>query len=338
MKNDGQSHGRPEEMKAAAGRRSVAVVIFPGFELLDASGPLCAFNLATEMHGANYDVNVVSVSGGKVDGNGGVSILSEKASPLRKDDTVIIVGSPDAHIEGMNDDALRAVQLLSKGTRRLASVCTGAFVLAEAGLLDGRRATTHWRYAAALQRRFPSVKVDADRIYVKDGDIWTAAGISAGIDLALAMIEEDCGLETSKAVARELVVYHRRTGGQSQFSTVLELEPPAGRIRNALAFAREHLHENLTVERLAEAACVSPRQFQRLFVAETGNTPAYAVERLRLEVAMPRVEEGDEPLSAIARSVGFGDLNRMRRSFIRMFGRSPQDLRRNAREPILTRH
>ena len=338
MKSSRPSRSRPVDTKTAGVRRSIAVVVFPGFELLDASGPLCAFNLASEMHCANYDVRVVSVDGGKVDGSCGVSILSERASALRKDDTAIIVGSPTSHIEGMNGDALRAVQLLSKATRRLASVCTGAFVLAEAGLLDGKRATTHWRYAAALQRRFPRVKVDADRIYVKDGDIWTAAGISAGIDLALAMIEEDCGVETSKAVARDLVVYHRRPGGQSQFSTMLELEPPAGRVRNALAFARDHLHENLNVDRLAEAACVSPRQFQRLFVTETGDTPAHAVERLRVEVAKPRVEEGNEPLTAIARSVGFGDLNRMRRSFVRVFGRSPQDLRRAARDPVATNH
>jgi transcriptional regulator GlxA family with amidase domain len=231
----------------------------------------------------------------------------------------------------MNAEALRVVQRLSEGARRVASVCTGAFVLAEAGLLDGKRATTHWRYAATLQRRFPSIKVDADRIYVRDGEIWTSAGISAGIDLALAMIEEDCGVEVSKAVARDLVVYHRRPGGQSQFSTMLELEPPAGRIRNALAFAREHLHEHLTIERLAEAACVSPRQFQRLFTTETGDTPAHAVERLRVEAAKPRVEDGEEPLAAIARSVGFGDANRMRRSFVRMFGRSPQDIRRALR-------
>jgi transcriptional regulator GlxA family with amidase domain len=290
------------------------------------------------MHQASYRVRVVSADGGRVDGSCGVSILASKAGSLSHDDTVIVVGSPTSHLEGMNTDALKTVQRLSKGARRVASVCTGAFVLAEAGLLDGKRATTHWRYAATLQRRFPSVRVDADRIYVKDGETWTSAGISAGIDLALAMIEEDFGLEVSKAVARDLVVYHRRPGGQSQFSTMLELEPQAGRIRNALAFAREHLHERLTIDMLAEAACVSPRQFQRLFTTRTGDTPARAVERLRVEVAKPRVEEGDESLAAIARSVGFGDANRMRRSFVRIFGRSPQDIRRSSRFPAEMRH
>jgi len=317
--------------------RSVAIVIFPGFELLDASGPLCAFTLATSMHGANYRVRIVSVTGGSVQGASGVSIDADEARESDSEDTVIVVGSPASHLEGVNADALSAVQLLSRRARRVASVCTGAFILAEAGLLDGKQATTHWRYVATLQKRFPKVKVDADRIYTKDGKIWTSAGITAGIDLALAMIEEDFGSSVSKSVARDLVVYHRRPGGQSQFSAVLELEPQAGRIRNALAFAREHLHERLTIEMLAEAACVSPRQFQRLFTMETGDTPARAVERLRVEVAKPRIEEGSEPLSSIARSVGFGDANRMRRSFVRVFGRSPQDMRRGSGSPSRAR-
>lgn len=248
--------------------------------------------MAVQVYRANYKVSVVSVDGGRVDGSCGVSILSDKANSLANDDTVIVVGSPTSHLEGTNTDALTAVRRLSNGARRIAGVCTGAFVLAEAGLLDGKRSTTHWRFAGELQRRFPNTRVDADRIYVKDGGIWTSAGISAGIDLALAMIEEDCGSEVSKAVARDLVVYHRRPGGQSQFSTMLELEPPAGRIRNALAFAREHLHERLTIGRLAQAASISPRQFQRLFATETGDTPARAVERPRVEVAKPRMRRG----------------------------------------------
>ena len=331
MKNSKRSPRRVPNSTAKS-PRSVAIVAFPGFELLDASGPLCAFSLAAQMYQADYVVSVVSSEGGLISGSCGVSVLSSKVGRLSSYDTVIVVGSPTLPLEGTSEDALVLVQLLSRSARRVASVCTGAFVLAEAGLLDGKQATTHWRYVATLQRRFPTVKVDADRIFVKDGEIWTSAGISAGIDLALAMIEEDCGLELSKSVARDLVVYHRRPGGQSQFSTVLELEPPAGRVRNALAFAREHLHERLTIGRLAEAACVSPRQFQRLFVSEIGDSPARVIERLRVEVAKPRVEVGNEPLSAIARSVGFGDANRMRRSFVRVFGRSPQDIRRSSRD------
>jgi transcriptional regulator GlxA family with amidase domain len=211
------------------------------------------------------------------------------------------------------------------------SVCTGAFLLAEARLLDGRRATTHWRYAANLQREFPRVKVESDRIFVKDGSVWTSAGITAGIDLALALIEEDLGIDVSRAVARELVVYHRRSGGQSQFSALLELEPESDRIRRALAFARDHLAEPLSVERLAAAAGIGPRQFSRAFRAETGETPARAIERLRTEAARLRVEAETEPIEQIAAAAGFADPERMRRAFVRRFGQPPQALRRAAR-------
>ena len=215
--------------------------------------------------------------------------------------------------------------------RRVASVCTGAFILAAAGLLDGRAATTHWRHAAALQRHYPRVRVDGDRIFIRDGAVWTSAGITAGIDLALALIEADLGRDTARAAAGQLVVYHRRPGGQSQFSELLALDPPSDRIRQALGFARAHLHEPLPVERLASAACLSPRQFGRAFLAETGQTPAKAIERLRAEAARLRLESSQEPIELIARDVGFADPERMRRSFLRVFGQPPQALRRVAR-------
>src|SRR3981081_2937621 len=167
----------------------------------------------------------------------------------------------------------------------IASTCTGAFVLAEAGLLDGRRATTHWHRARELQARFPKVKVEADRIFITDGPVWTSARMTAGIDLALAMIEEDLGIEVARVVARSLVVYHRRAGGQSQFSTLLALEPKSDRIQTALAYAKRNLASPLTVGQLARAAHLSPRQFSRAFRAETGQSPAKAVENLRLEDA-----------------------------------------------------
>jgi len=203
--------------------------------------------------------------------------------------------------------------------------------MAEAGLLDGHRATTHWRLAHLLQSRYPKVYVEADRIYVRDRTIWTSAGITAGIDLALAMIEADFGSATSKSVARDMVVYHRRPGGQPQRSAVLDLEPVSDRIQSAFAYAREHLHENISVDRLADIARVGSRQFTRIFVKETGETPARAVERLRAEAARPRVEESQEPMDSIARNCGFGDVERMRRSFVRLFGRSPQAMRRHHR-------
>jgi transcriptional regulator GlxA family with amidase domain len=216
-------------------------------------------------------------------------------------------------------------------SRRIASTCTGAFVLAEAGLLDGRRATTHWHRARELQARFPKVKVEEDRIFIIDGPVWTSAGMTAGIDLALAMIEKDFGADVARAVARQLVVYHRRAGGQSQFSALLELEPTSDRIQRALAYAKRNLATPLTVRQLAEAAHLSPRQFSRAFHAETGQSPAKAVENLRLEAARLMMEQSRHPIEVIARQTGFADRDRMRRAFLRAFGQPPQAIRRNAR-------
>lgn len=311
--------------------RSIWFVVFPGFELLDLGGPLCAFNLARDFHQAAYEVRVVSTSGGLVSGSSGVAVDTVPPPLLNHLDTLIVVGAPTTEILYGQTATAGLLRTLAPRARRQASVCTGAFLLAAAGLLDGRRATTHWRFAQELQRRHPSLKVDADRIFVREDDVWTSAGITAGIDLALAMIEEDCGIEISKAIARDLVVYHRRSGGQSQFSTMLELEPRPGRIRDALAYARAHLGERLSVEQMADVAGISPRQFARQFTAETGETPARAVERLRCEAALPRIETTTEPLDQIAFQVGFGDLDRMRKVCIRIFGQPPQALRRRSR-------
>jgi transcriptional regulator GlxA family with amidase domain len=308
--------------------RSVWMVVFPGFELLDMSGPLCALNLATGTKGASYLTQVVSARGGSVASCSGVPIHTLKASPGKLLDTLLIVGGPADRAFEDDIETVALIRDLAPRARRVASVCTGAFLLASAGLLDGRVATTHWRYATELQRRFPKVRVSADKLFVKDGSVWTSAGITSGIDLTLALIEDDFGTDVAKAVAREMLVYHRRSGGQSQFSTLLELEPPSDRVRDALKFAREHLHEPLPVERMAGAARVSARQFARLFLKETGDTPARVVERLRAEVALPRVQEGHEPIEVIARNVGFGDKERMRRAFLRIYGQPPRALRR----------
>jgi transcriptional regulator GlxA family with amidase domain len=311
--------------------RAIWFVVFPGFELLDLGGPLCAFNLAVDFHGAAYQVHVVSASGGLVPGSSGISIQTVAPPSPHHLDTLVVVGAPtDDTIHAQSETAALIAELAPR-TRRKASVCTGAYLLAAAGLLDGRRATTHWRYAPELARRFPAIRVDADRIFIREDDIWTSAGITAGIDLALAMIEEDCGIEISKAIARDLVVYHRRSGGQSQFSTLLDLEPRPGRIRDALAYARAHLTDKLSVEHLADVARISPRQFARQFTAETGETPARAIERLRCEAALPRIEGTTEPLDQIALQVGFGDMERMRRVCLRIYGQPPQGLRRRSR-------
>ena len=198
-------------------------------------------------------------------------------------------------------------------------------------MLDGRRATTHWSRTDHFTRTYPRVKLDADRIFIRDGDVWTSAGITAGIDLSLALIEDDLGAEIARRVAQQLVVHQRRPGGQSQFSALVDLGGRTGRFADLMHWIRAHLAETLTVERLAEQAAMSPRNFARAFTAETGTTPAKAVERLRLEAARTAVETGHAPVDHIAETVGFGDPERMRRAFLRAFGLPPQALRRAAR-------
>src|SRR5947208_249439 len=212
--------------------------------------------------------------------------------------------------------------------------CRGAFILAEAGLPDGRRATTHWHRARELQAGFPKVKVEEDRIFIIDGPVWTSAGMTAGIDLALAMVEKDLGADVARMVARKQVVYHRRAGGQSQFSALLELEPKSDRIQSALTYAKRNLGTPLTVGQLAKAVHLSPRQFGRAFRAETGQSPAKAVENLRVEAARLMMEQSRHPIDVIARQTGFIDRDRMRRAFLRAFGQPPQVIRRNARAQI----
>jgi len=311
--------------------RDIALFIFPGFQILDLSGPLAAFEIAKGIGVPEpYRCSVVSLTGGSVMSSSGLEVTTRKirSTPY---DTLIVVGtellSRPYELPQVSDHLASAAL---KGTRRIASVCTGAFLLAAAGLLDGRRATTHWKQTARLQRNFPKVRVEPNRIFIKDRQIWTSAGISAGIDMALAMIEEDLGSAISHEVARYLVVYHRRPGGQSQFSAMADMEPTTDRMREVLTYMREHLHEPLSTEHLASIACLSLRQFGRAFLTETGETPAKAVERLRVEVARQRVERGLEPIELIASSVGFKDPERMRRAFIRVTGHPPQSIRRLA--------
>jgi transcriptional regulator GlxA family with amidase domain len=209
-------------------------------------------------------------------------------------------------------------------------VCSGAFFLAQAGLLDGRRATTHWAAAERFRRLYPDVRLDADRMFVRDGDVWTSAGISAGIDLALALVEEDLGPGIARRVAQQLVVHQRRHVGQSQYSVLVEQGGKTGRFGELIGWMRTRLAEPMTIERLAERAAMSPRNFARAFVAEIGATPAKVVEGLRLEAARVAVETSHLNLDHIAASTGFGDSSRMRRAFVRSFGMSPQSLRRSA--------
>lgn len=308
----------------------IGLFICSNHQTLDLAGPLGAFEKAGGfVKGGAYHLAVISEFGGTVFGSSGVSIQTQPFHTLAFD-TIVFVGGDIGPFQ--EPGAIAAAKDLAMRTARVASVCTGAFLLAEAGLLDGRRATTHWRLGPELQKRYPLVRVEADRIFVSDKNIWTSAGISAGIDLALALIEADFGTKVAREVARELVVSYRRSGGQSQFSAMSQMEPDSDRIRMALAFARDHLVEPLPIERLAEAARLSVRQFGRAFRRQTGETPAKAVERLRVEAACIRLRSGAEPIEQIAKAVGFTDPERMRRAFVKLHGHPPQAVRRAGRQ------
>ncbi|WP_207886648.1 GlxA family transcriptional regulator [Pseudomonas sp. 30_B] len=305
---------------------SIGFVIFPGFQVMGLTA-ITAFEIANLTLGKPaYDVMLLSEEGGLVPSSAGFRVETE-AFGGRTFDTVMF-GS-GTRILPVSPGLASFVRQSMESARRVAAPCVGAFVLAESGVLDGRRATTHWLYAKELQERFPGVKVESDRIYIIDGPVWTSAGMTASIDLALAMIEKDHGLETARTVARKLVVYHRRAGGQSQFSVLLELEPKSDRIQQALDYARRNLRNTLSVEELAEVSHLSPRQFSRAFSAETGQSPAKAVEHLRVEAARMLLEDSGHPIEVIARETGFVDRERMRRAFLRTIGQTPQSVRRS---------
>jgi transcriptional regulator GlxA family with amidase domain len=308
--------------------KRIGLVVFPGFQIIDLAA-ISVFEMAnlTAPRKA-YDIEVVSEDGGPVKSSSGAVVTTGVLDP-KGFDTLMVAG---ATVVGPSSPKL--LRLLAQAvahTRRTASICTGAYVLAEAGILDGRRATTHWHHARELQRQFPSVRLEEDRIFVRDGTVWTSAGMTACIDLALAMVEGDLGIDVSRAVAKKLVVHHRRAGGQSQFSALSEVESRSDRIQTALTYAKNHLHEDLSVERLADAVHLSPRHFSRAFRLDTGQTPARAVERLRAETARILVEQGQHSIERIAQQTGFADAERMRRAFLRIFGQPPQALKRAAR-------
>jgi len=308
--------------------RAVGIFLYDGFQLLDAAGPISAFEIAGRMAPEAYSLAIVSITSGKVRSSSGVtldSIAAESASAL---DTLVVVGGEGSRTAMQCSDSLAYLRREAEQVRRMCSVCSGAFVLAAAGMLDGRRATTHWRRAEQLRRHFPAVLVESDHIHVRDGAIWTSAGITAGIDLALALIADDLGEAVARAVAQEMVVYYRRPGGQSQFSALAEMGGDASTFSSLLDWMRAHLAERLTVAVLASRMAMSPRNFARAFMREVGVSPAKAVERLRLEAARERVEHSREPIERIAATTGFHDPERMRRAFVRHFGQPPQAMRR----------
>jgi transcriptional regulator GlxA family with amidase domain len=306
----------------------IAFLLYPGFQVMSLAA-ISVFEFANlEIGEDHYEIVYVSEKGGPITSSIGMTV-DTKAFDEPDFDTLAVSGGPG--ITTPTPGEQRYVQEALTKSRRVASICTGAFVLAEAGVLDGRRATTHWSVARELQARYPKVKMEEDRIFIIDGCVWTSAGMTAGVDLALAMVEKDLGADVARAVAKKLVVYHRRAGGQSQFSALLEMEPKSDRIQTALAYAKRNLHTALSVEQLADAAHLSPRQFSRAFREETGQSPAKAVENLRVEAARLMMEDGRHPIDVVARETGFADRERMRRAFLRAFGQPPQAIRRNAR-------
>jgi len=311
----------------------IGFIVLPGFQMMSVAS-LSIFEFANKEGGEPvYDVHLLSETGGLIRSSIGFDVMTESLDDANFD-TVIVGGSAVAG--ALTPGVIKFLRRAVRQCRRVASICVGAFVLAEAGLLDGRRATTHWNRARELKARFPKIKVEEDRIFIVDGPVWTSAGMTAGIDLTLAMIEQDLGVEVARVVARKQVVYHRRAGGQSQFSALLELEPKSDRIQSALAYAKRNLGKSLTVGELAEAVHLSPRQFSRAFRAETGQSPAKAIENLRIEAARLMMEQSRHPIDVIARQTGFAERDRMRRAFLRAFGQPPQVIRRNARAEATT--
>jgi transcriptional regulator GlxA family with amidase domain len=307
--------------------RRVAFLIFPQFQLLDAAGPIAAFEIAARYRPGSYELRVMAPEEGAVASTSGVTMNASALGRPAAIDTLVIAGGEGTRAAARNSRIVKFVSACGAHSRRVASVCSGAYILAATGLLDGRAATTHWTRSKDFAQKYPRVRLDADRIFVKAGKFWSSAGITAGIDLALALIAEDLGEALARKVAQQLVVYYRRPGGQSQFSTLLELERADGRFAALLDFVRSNLRERLSVDDLAARACMSPRNFARLFQSETGTSPARAVMRLRAETARAQIESGGASVQEIARTCGFGDPERMRRAFVSLFGRPPSALR-----------
>ncbi|AZG16894.1 GlxA family transcriptional regulator [Cupriavidus pauculus] len=309
----------------------VGFLLTDGFQMMTL-GAQAVFEYANLVAGEPfYRIDVYAVPGGPVRSSLGVMVEARPATARVTVDTWIVAGVGDPIAAPAPAPVLDFMRKAAPRARRVASICTGAFVLAEAGLLDGRRATTHWFFSREMQRAHPEIRVEDDRIHIVDGPIWTSAGMTAGFDLALAMVEKDLGADAARSVAHKLVMYQRRAGGQSQHSELLDLAPKSDRIQSALDYARKNLHRALTVEDLATAVHLSPRQFSRVFTAETGQSPAKAIESLRLEAARLMIEQSRHPLDVVARETGFRDRRHMREAFLRGFGMPPQAVRRESR-------
>jgi transcriptional regulator GlxA family with amidase domain len=311
--------------------RKVVIVAYEGANLMDIAGPLQAFNNACFGNGRPaYRVTLASEAGGPIVTDTGVKLETVRLDrTVGSVDTLLVAGC-NLKIPPISTVSLQAklARYLDR-PRRLGSICTGAFVLAELGVLDRREATTHWAFCSRLEREYPAISVKPDAIFVTSGHVWTSAGVSAGIDMALAMIEDDLDHLAALNVARGMVLFLKRPGGQSQFSVELrsQMRDARGRFGDLHDWIRNNLDADLSVPRLAKAARMSPRNFARVYIRETGESPARAVEKLRTEAARRLLESALDSIQVVARRAGFGDDERMRRAFVRTHGVSPQDYR-----------
>jgi transcriptional regulator GlxA family with amidase domain len=322
--------------------RQIAVLLYPGAQSLDFTGPLEVFAGAQRLieesgrRERGYEVKLFSASGRPLETSSGLTVTphARLEDAPKKIDTLIVPGGYGSRKAAADRALLEWISRAAASARRTASVCTGAFLLAAAGLLDGRRATTHWAAAAELAALYPAVDVDPEPIFLRDGPIWTSAGVTAGMDLALALVEEDLDRDAALQIARHLVLFLRRPGNQSQFSATLSAQAPTREpLREVQRHVVEHPADDLSVEGLAARACMSPRNFARAFAAETGTTPARYVERVRLEAARRCLEDTAEPIATVAASCGFGTAETMRRTFLRKLGVGPAEYRRRFHGP-----
>ena len=315
--------------------RDVVLVVFPGLQGLDLLGPAEVFAAANQEVGHSaYRLRVASTSPGPTPSSSGVAIVAaESIAAIRGPiDTLVVVGGDGTYGAVADKRLVQHVARLARRARRVTSVCSGAFVLAQAGLLEGRRATTHWRVCDLLARSFPGVQVDPEPIYVRDGNVYTSAGVTAGMDLALALVEEDLGSDVALAIARRFVMFLRRPANQSQFSAVLQAQAAQhDGIRAAQHHVAEHPDADCSVAALARVALMSERSFARAFTAEVGVTPARYVEGVRVETARRLLEDSDDGVEAVAAAAGFGTAETMRRTFLRLVRTTPTEYRRRFR-------
>ena len=312
------------------------VVAFDGVQSLDVTGPVEVFTRAGRLAGEPYAVDLVgSTKGPLVTSSGLAWRIDRTIGQVRGAVDTLLVAGGDGTADALRDRALiDGIRRVGGRARRVASVCTGAFLLAEAGFLDGRRATTHWDSCDLLAARYPRVQVDAEPIFVRDGNVSTSAGVTAGMDLALALVEEDLGREVALATARRLVMYVQRPGGQAQFSAPLRAQASAGRepLRDVQQWVQAHPDADCSVDALAARAAMSPRNFARAFARDAGTTPARWVEGVRVEAARLLLETTDRPVDAVAASCGFGSAETLRRAFLRHLHVAPSDYRKRFRK------